>query len=113
MAHAEATVIVNRPVAEVYNFVLDGNNNPRWRPAVIAISRMPGTPDGLGARYKQSLKGPGGRPIDGDYEITQAMPNQSIAFQVIAGPARPTGHYRFESKGDATTVSFTLDLKPQ
>ena len=111
MAHAEGTVTINRAAADVYRFILDGSNNQRWRPAVVSIQKIAGTPDGAGARYKQVLKGPGGRPIDGDYEIVAATPNELIKFQVIAGPARPIGTYQFESSGNATTVKFILDYE--
>ncbi|HLX58650.1 MAG TPA: SRPBCC family protein [Ktedonobacteraceae bacterium] len=110
MAHAESTITIHRPVDEVFEFVLDGTNNPKWRPAVLDIQRVPGKPSDVGAVYKQGLKGPGGRRIDGDYEITECQPNQFIKFQVIAGPARPTGAFRFESTGNSTQVTFTLDL---
>ena len=63
--------------------------------------------------YKQGLKGPGGRRIDGDYEIVELRPNELIAFQVIAGPARPTGTFRFEPVGGTTRVTFTLHFEPK
>ena len=66
----------------------------------------------MGRYSKQGLKGPGGR-IDGDYQITECKPNQVITFQVITGPARPTGAYQFESDGKSTTVSFVLDFQPK
>ena len=113
MAHAEATISIQRPVDEVFAFILDGMNNPHWRPAVLDIERVPGKPSGVGAVYKQGLKGPGGRRIDGDYEIVDSRPNQLITFHVIAGPARPTGTYQFEGHGNSTTVSFTLDFEPK
>ena len=113
MAHAEESITINRPVDELFNFVLDGMNNPRWRPAVIDIQQVPGKPAGTGAVYKQGLKGPGGRRIDGDYEIVELRPNELIAFQVITGPARPTGTYRFEPIGGATRVTFTLHFEPK
>ena len=34
-------------------------------------------------------------------------------FQVIAGPARPTGAYRLEAVDEATRVTFRLDYEPQ
>lgn len=67
MAHAEESITIHRPAETVFNFVLDGMNNPRWRPAVLDIQQMTGKPVGVGAKYKQGLKGPGGRRIDGDY----------------------------------------------
>jgi len=111
MAHAEQSITINQPVNVVYDFVLDGAKNSLWRPAVIDIQLMPGKPAGLGAVYKQGLKGPGGRRIDGDYEIVECKPNEWIKFQVIAGPARPTGSYKFESLGNSTRLTFTLDFK--
>src|SRR5258708_9609109 len=113
MAHAEERITINRPVDEVFNFVLDGMNNPRWRPAVIDIQQVPGKPAGVGAVYKQGLKGPGGRRIDGDYEIVECQPNKSITFQVIAGPARPRGTFAFEPAGNSTRVTFTLHYEPK
>lgn len=110
MPHAEESITINRPVSAVFNFVLDGMNNPLWRPAVLDIERVPGKPSGAGAIYKQGLKGPGGRRIDGDYEIVECVPDELIRFQVIAGPARPTGMYRFETVGSATRVTFALNL---
>ena len=110
MPHAEESITINRPVSAVFNFVLDGTNNALWRPAVLDIERVTGKPSGTGAVYKQGLKGPGGRRIDGDYEIVECRPDELIRFQVIAGPARPTGMYRFEAMGNATRVTFALNL---
>lgn len=110
MPHAEETILINRPTSAVFDFVLDGTNNPLWRPAVLDIERVPGKPADVGAVFKQGLKGPGGRRIEGDYEIVECRPNELIAFQVISGPARPTGMYRFEAVGNATRVTFALHL---
>jgi uncharacterized membrane protein len=113
MAHAEESVTIQRPVGTVFAFILEGANNPQWRPAVIDIQQVPGTPAGVGARYTQGIRGPGGRRIAGDYEITACQRNALITFQVTGGPARPTGVYRFEALGDATRVTSTLDHAPQ
>ena len=113
MAHAEATITIDRPVNVVFDFVLDGTKSPLWRPAVVDITRVPDKPTGVGAVFKQGLKGPGGRRIDGDYEIVECQPNEVIAFRVIAGPARPTGTYRFEPVGEQTRVTFVLHYEPK
>ncbi len=112
MAHAENMITIERPVKTVFDLILDGTKNPLWRPGVLDIQRLPNTPDGVGARFKQGLKGPGGR-IDGDYEIVRCEPNALIEFQVTAGPARPTGIYRFQPSGKSTQVTFTLDYQPK
>ena len=113
MAHAEESITIQRPVNTVFDFVLDGTNSPLWRPGVVDIQRVPGKPLGVGAAFKQGLKGPGGRRIEGDYEIVECQPNELIKFQVTAGPARPTGTYRFKAVGDATHVTFMLHYEPK
>jgi uncharacterized membrane protein len=112
MAHAEGKITIDRPVQMVFDFILDGANNPLWRPSVVDIKPLAEKPYGIGSAFKQGLKGPGGR-IDGDYQITEYKPNQIIEFQVIAGPARPTGTYHFETDERSTTVTFVLDFQPK
>ena len=113
MAHAENETIINRPPEDVYAFLADGLNNPKWRSGVQGIALKAGTPGSVGAVYSQTLTGPGGRPIAGDYEITKADPSTNLGFQVVAGPARPRGEYQLTPAPTGTTVRFVLDLQPQ
>jgi len=57
MPHAEESITINRPTNIVFDFLLDGTNNPHWRPAVFDIQRIPSKPSGVGAVFKQGLKG--------------------------------------------------------
>jgi uncharacterized membrane protein len=113
MAHAENEVVIRKPVSEVFTFLADGLNNTKWRAGVVSIELASGQAGQKGAQYKQVLKGPGGRNIDGDYKITVANADQELSFAVIAGPARPTGSYYFESAPDGTKVKFVLDFQPK
>jgi carbon monoxide dehydrogenase subunit G len=63
---------------------------------------------GVGAVYKQGVKGPGGRRIAADYRITAFEPDRRLAFEGIAGPVRPTGTYRFEGSGGGTRLTFSI-----
>ena len=113
MAHAENETVINKPIEIVYAFLADGLNNPKWRPGVVSIELKSGSAGQVGTVYKQVLKGPGGRNIDGDYRVTTATPNAELAFAVIAGPARPTGSYYLEPALEGTMVRFVLDLHPK
>jgi len=107
MPSAQHSVLIRRPVGEVFAFVADGENAMRWRPGVLDVSRQSG--EGLGAVYRQGVKGPGGRRIAADYEVTAFEPDRRIAFHAIAGPVRPSGEYRFAGDPGGTTVSLALD----
>jgi uncharacterized membrane protein len=106
MPSANHEITISRPVAEVFAFVADGLNAPRWRPGVVDIALVSGA--GLGAVYKQGVKGPGGRRIDADYRITAYEPNRRLAFEAIAGPVRPTGQFDFDDADGATRLRFAL-----
>jgi uncharacterized protein YndB with AHSA1/START domain len=112
MPHAENSVTVDRPIGDVFAYLADGTNNRRWRSGVVSIERT-STGDGAGAAYRQKLRGPGGRTIDGDYRVTAFEPPTGLEFQVTAGPARPTGRFTLTEAGPGrTTVTFALDLVP-
>ena len=110
MAHAEMTVVINRPVESVFNFVLNGANNPLWRGLILDARPLSREPYGVGSKFEQGLKGPNGK-IEGDYEITECKLNEWIQFDVTTGLARPTGTYRFERQGRATALTFVLDYQ--
>ena len=112
MAHSESATTVPRPIAEVFAFLADGTNNPRWRPDVTSIRLVEGT--GVGAQYAQTMKGPGGRSIAGDYRITRYDEPVRLDFEVTAGPARPVGAFTLRAVDEQSTeVTFTLDLRPR
>jgi uncharacterized protein YndB with AHSA1/START domain len=107
MAHETATVIVNRPIGEVFAFLADGMNEPAWRPGVTDVSHVAETGTAVGATFKQTMKGPGGRSIPGDYRITRYEQPTRLDFEVIAGPARPAGRFDLRETAGATEVTFT------
>jgi uncharacterized protein YndB with AHSA1/START domain len=112
MPHADYTVTIERPPQDVFDYLADGMHNRDWRSGVLDIERTTAT-SGEGAAYRQVLAGPGGRRIDGDYQITVFDPPRRLAFAVTAGPARPTGVFELSDRGPASTVvRFALDLQP-
>jgi uncharacterized membrane protein len=107
MPSAENSVVINRPRSDVFAFVADHENDPKWRPGVVDIKRASG--DGQGAVYTQGVQGPMGRRIDADFEVTAYQDGTLLAFRTLAGPVRPEGSYRFEDANGGTRVTFSLN----
>jgi uncharacterized membrane protein len=107
MPSATNTVTINRPVDAVFAYVTDGMNGSKWRSGVLETELVSGS--GLGAVYRQGVKGPGGRRVAADYKVTAFEPGRRMAFEAIAGPVRPTGEFRFADVEGGTRVSFSLD----
>ena len=106
MPHAEHTVTIQRPIAEVFAFLADAENDRAWRPSVLDIARESGS--GVGTRYRQGVKGPLGRRVAADIEITELVPNERIGFRALTGPVRPTGRYELSPAGEGTHVKLVL-----
>lgn len=110
MPAARRTIVIDRPVEEVFAFFTTPSNDLRWRPHVRQIDGP--TQMEVGARIHQVVAGPGGRGIDADIEVTDYSPSTAYGFKVVAGPARPQGAYTFTGMGpDATEVTFTLSAE--
>lgn len=109
MPAARNQVTIQRPAAAVFAFIADGLNGPKWRSGILDIAHVTGS--GVGATYKQGVRGPGGRRVAADYRITAFEPNHSLAFETIAGPVRPTGEYLLEDVAGATQVTFSLQAE--
>jgi hypothetical protein len=69
----------------------------RWRAGVLDIEHESGS--GVGARYRQGVKGPGGRRVAADIEITEYEPERLIGFRATTGPVRPHGRYTLGADG--------------
>ncbi|MFD3473532.1 SRPBCC family protein [Streptomyces sp. NPDC058695] len=55
----EATFVVARPVDEVFEYLADGRNDPRFSPRVLKIERVPDTPTTVGTVFRSTVKDAG------------------------------------------------------
>jgi uncharacterized protein YndB with AHSA1/START domain len=107
MPNAEHETTINRAPAEVFAFISNAENDPQWRSGVLDIARVSGD-GGAGTRYRQGVKGPMGRRIPADVEITESRPNELHAFRATEGPVRPEGRYELSPVNGGTRVRFAL-----
>ena len=109
MPSASRTITIDRPPATVHAFFANHANDPRWRSGIHTIEPVDG--GAPGTRIRQVVRGPGGRGIDADIEVTANDPPARYAFRAVAGPVRPRGEYRFAAAGAGTEVRFSLDAE--
>lgn len=99
--------MINRPIDVVFAFFTEPANDPRWRSHVETIAAE--GPPAVGRRIAQTVAGPGGRRIQADIEVTDYDPPLRYGFQVVAGPVRPHGDFRFSATDSGTEVTFSLN----
>jgi uncharacterized protein YndB with AHSA1/START domain len=111
MPRAEATIEIDRSPEDVFDFLAAGENNVLWRCGVLDIERVSG--EGVGATWRQGHRGPAGRRLAADYEVTEHVRPSRLGFRVIAGPARPQGLYGLETVAGGTRLTFSLWWEPK
>jgi len=109
MPSAQRTITIDRPPDQVFAFFADPANDQKWRPHVKEIAAE--GPPAVGRRIHQVVEGPMGRGLAADIEVTGYEPPTRYAFQVVAGPARPRGEFRFTPTSGGTEASFSLSAE--
>ena len=74
MAHVEGEIIIQRPVEQVFDFVADERNEPRYNRRMVRAEKVSPGPIGLGARFRAELETMG-----------RTMP---MTIEFTAGPTR-------------------------
>jgi len=109
MPGAERTIAIARPQDVVFAYLTDHANDAAWRPNVVKIDPIADAP--VGTRIHQVIKGPMGRGIAADIEVTANERPRRYAFQVVAGPVRPRGEFLFSPSAAGTDVHFSLSAE--
>ena len=105
MINVEVSTVINRPVTDVFAFVANFENHPKWETDFQEVKQLTARPGGIGTTYKCLLKFPG-QTATSKFEITEYKLNQKIAYEgEPAGPAKPKGSFLFESVTDGTKVT--------
>lgn len=56
MAHINGEIVINRPVQEVFDFVADERNEPRYNPGMLRAELLTPGPVGLGSRFRAEMR---------------------------------------------------------
>ncbi len=77
MVESVTTIEIDRPAGEVFDFVADMANNPRWQRGMKSCTWTTDPPIGVGSRYDQ-VAGFLGRTITSRFEVTEFVPGECI-----------------------------------
>ena len=66
----EATTVIDRPIEEVFDFLADGTNDPKFSPRVLEIRKSTDGPVGVGTRYASTVKDAGVK-TNREFEVTE------------------------------------------
>jgi uncharacterized protein YndB with AHSA1/START domain len=105
VAHGfSGSAVVDRPIEEVFAFLADGTNDPKFSPRVQEIRKATDGPVGVGTVYESTVKD-AGMKTSRTFEITEFEPPTRIRWTERSKNAVtvPDGGYDLERVGDGQT----------
>jgi uncharacterized protein YndB with AHSA1/START domain len=112
MSDVQASITIRRPIADVFTFVADARNIPRWHVDTAEVHLLSGDGREVGSRVLDVIQTANGRRMEARVEITRHEPDRLWAFSAALGSLGGfDGCYRFEPVPAGTHVTFTEDLR--
>ncbi len=90
MTKIEKSIVINRPVEEVFALYTDLSNNTQWESAILEARQTTEGPSGVGTKWKlvrQQL----GRRIEQILEVTEWEPNRKASYETTSKPYPDAG----------------------
>ena len=111
MARVEATVVIDRPIEEVFAFAGNPLNDEQWESDISDVQKTSEGPMGEGSTFRGVIHFLGQR-IEWALEVTRYEPNKRVDFEVSAGPLQLEESVTFESVEGGTGVTMVYEGNP-
>ena len=111
MIKVESSVVINKPLAEVFAFATNGDNATRWQGGVEAVIAE-GPQNVVGSKYTEVRKFMG-QEMKSTMEVTAFEPSVKWAAKVIKGPVPFEVMVTYEAAGSATKMSTRVEGEPK
>jgi uncharacterized membrane protein len=109
MTKIERSIVIDRPVAEVWDFVHDLTKDPLWQTTLVESRPLTEGPMRVGTRWAEVRKFLGVR-IEVTLEVTEYEPTSRSAIKAVSGPIPLSGGYRLEPLDGSTRFTVTGEL---
>jgi uncharacterized protein YndB with AHSA1/START domain len=111
MARIEINLVINRPVEEVFAFVSNSENLPRWRSTSLEVKKTSEGPIGVGSTFRGRFTFLG-RQFDGNVVVTAHEVNRVFVSKIAEGPFPLETGYTLEPVENGTHVAFVVEGAP-
>jgi uncharacterized protein YndB with AHSA1/START domain len=100
---------IRRPPADVFAFIAEARNMPRWYEAVREVTKTTPGPAAAGSGYRIARSLPGG-PAHNDVEVTEYVLNRTVTLESREGPTPFRYRYGVEPSRDGATVTLEASI---
>ena len=107
----KVTVVIDRPLDEVFAFVGDVRNRPSWDDSVDSEELTSAEPIGVGTTVRTRLTSMG-RQYEYTWAIVEHEPPHAMKVESTSGPFPTTLVFHFDGRDDGTLVEASVTARP-
>jgi uncharacterized membrane protein len=104
------SIVIQRPVAEVYAFIVNLANERRWQPEIESVQLDKPGPLTVGSRFREARR-TFGRRYEWYFEVTELEPNHTFTIRSLTGQPPYQGSRRFEAVPGGTRLTESGELQ--
>jgi len=105
----QTQIVIARAPEDVFAFVADQTNAPRWQSGLIEVRRLTPGPIGVGTEHA-FVRRVAGRRVEARNRYARYEPSRLIAFDVSDGGITGRVEYRFEPHPTGTLVTCAMEF---
>jgi uncharacterized protein YndB with AHSA1/START domain len=110
MVDVSVSTTIDRPVDEVFAYVVDVTNDPAWHTDALEARKMTEGPIGMGTRWHVRFK-PSMGVSEGDMDVVAFQANRTQVMHGQLGPMEPTLTYLVEPANGGTRFTRRVQIK--
>jgi Polyketide cyclase / dehydrase and lipid transport len=108
----EGEIVIERPVDEVFDFVADARNEPRYNPRMLRAEKLTPGPVGLGTRFRDEFKSVG-RPAEVTIEVVGYERPRRLTDSIHLSTMEIRGGLAFDPVPAGTRMRWSWELMPR
>jgi carbon monoxide dehydrogenase subunit G len=111
MVRFELSVDIDRPVHEVWEYLIEPENVPEWQSSALSSHKLSKGSVGVGTHLEDERRFLGRRAVS-EVEVTEFEPERLFTLHGISGPVRFTVRHRFSEQGGRTRLDVEAEADP-
>jgi uncharacterized protein YndB with AHSA1/START domain len=112
MIRFDVSIVIEKPVEEVFRFVAEGENGSRWNSAVKQVKKISEGAIDVGTKYSMICQLPSGT-VENTYEVVEYEENKKLSIKIISGPTPFLYRYSFKPSNRGTELSLEAEAEKE
>ena len=111
MISVKVSIVINRPIGEVFDFLSNMENNMKWRTSQQEVQKLSEGPIGVGTTYRMVNRFLG-RRLETEAEVIEYEPDRKYTTRDKSETLPLKAQRIFEAVEGGTLVTFIINVDP-